>query len=287
MKKKTIAFIGAGNMASALIAGLIANDYPPNHIFASNPSPKKLNRLKDLYGIHISQNNQEAASAADIIILAAKPLQFVTICQEIKHIIVKNQPLLISVAVGTTLELMQKWFGTSLTAENKEAADFSIIRAIPNIPATVNAGTTGLYANSHVKEEDKNIAESIFRSVGITLWLKNEADLISLCALSGSGPAYVFYFMEAMEAAGINLGLSPEDTKLLTEQTVLGAAKMALESGQSLNYLRQAVTSPQGTTEAAIQVLEHSHFLQNLQQAMTAAADRHYEIIEKLNQLEE
>ena len=268
MNISKITFIGGGNMARNIILGLIANGHDPAHLCVTNRSPDKLKFFRERYGIKTTQDNLEGALDADVIIPAVKPHQIKTVCEELKPIIVESSSYLISVAVGVSTELLQKWL-------NKKVA---IVRAMPNAPASVRAGATGLFATDTVSENQRNLAESIMRAVGLVIWVSSENQIDEVAALSGSGPAYVFYIMEALQLAGESLGLTKETAELLTKQTVLGAARMALEAEQGVVQLRRFVTSPGGTTEKAIAVLESNNLKELFKKALTAAAHRAEEL---------
>ncbi len=264
MSKPILAFIGAGNIASSLIGGLISDNYPADKIWASNPDQSHLDDLHSRYGIHTNQDNSVAAEQADIIILAVKPTVIATVVQQLKTIIERRQPLLISVAASISIAFIEKQLHSAT----------AIIRAMPNMPALVRLGATALYANAHASEAQRNTAESIMRAVGITQWLTEESLMDVVTALSGSGPAYFFLVMEAMEAAAIEMGLALDTAHLLTLQTALGAASMALQSTNSCAGLRAQVTSPGGTTEAALKILEPNKIRELFKNAMQAAALR-------------
>jgi len=197
--------------------------------------------------------------------LAVKPNMIPTVCEELQSIVHKNNPLVISLATGITIHAIQHSLQT-----NKA----SLIRAMPNVAATVSAGVTGLFANDNVTAAQKMLAESLFRAVGTTHWLMHENQLDAITAISGSGPAYLFYLFEAMQKAAESFGLQKEIAQLLIAETATGAAKMALESGEDFHQLRQKVTSPKGTTQAAIDVLTSHQVDNTLVEAIKAAYDR-------------
>ncbi len=264
---KNIAFIGAGNMGGSIIGGLIKNGYPASKIWATNKDVQVLTQLKQEFQINIGQENESACQQADIVVLCLKP----QIMQEVvlslaDHI--KENALIISIATGISSESLQAWLG----------ANKAIVRCMPNTPALIQAGATGLYANKSVSQEQKNLAESILRAVGITVWLEDEALLDAVTAVSGSGPAYFFLIMEAMQDVAQQLGLDEKNAKLLILQTCFGAAKMALESQADLQTLRKRVTSPGGTTEQAVAVLEKNKIRTIFQDALQAAQDRAKEL---------
>lgn len=272
--KPIIAFIGAGNMASSLIGGLVANDYPTDRIFASNPHNDSLAALQDRFHIKVTKNNKEAARQADVIVFAVKPMVLKSVVEELKTILKEKRPLLISVVTGISAEAILRW---------AEEPTLSLVRCMPNTPALLRCGITGLFANKEVSSEQRAIAESILRSVGVTLWFQKEEELDSVTAVSGSGPAYFFLIMEAMLDSAKEMGLNAEQAELLTINTALGAARMALESGIDVRTLRQQVTSKGGTTEQAIKVLETGGIRELFSTALKAAKARAAEIA-KLNE---
>ena len=267
-----ICFIGAGNMAQSLIGGLITSGYDRQNIIATDPTQAQRNNVTERFGINCYDNNATAISIADIVVLAIKPQVLESVCQEINPAIQSKKPLVISVAAGIRTDAINQWLG------NQNA----IVRTMPNTPSLIQAGATGLYANTYVTEEQKNQAEHIMRAVGLAVWVDEEKLLDSVTALSGSGPAYYFLFMEAMEEAGRALGLDKKTAHILTLQTAIGASKMALESNQSCANLRHNVTSPNGTTERAIQSFESAEFKQIIANAMEAAYKRAGELADEL-----
>lgn len=268
MRKQTIAFIGGGNMASSLIGGLIAGGFDSSKIWVADPDLPKLQNLALRYAIHTSNNNAEAVAEASIIVLAVKPQTIKDAALSITDTVSRTKALIISVAAGIRVSALNQWLG----------ADVPVIRTMPNTPALIQSGATALYANSHVSEEQRSAAESLLRSVGLTTWLNDEIDMDAVTALSGSGPAYFFQVMQAMEDAAIGLGLDPATAHLLTLQTAFGAAKMALESNESIVNLRARVTSPGGTTEQAITVLEQGNISGLFRNALLAAQLRSKEL---------
>ncbi|VAX06488.1 Pyrroline-5-carboxylate reductase [hydrothermal vent metagenome] len=272
MTTKTIAFIGGGNMAASLISGLVADGYDPQHILVSDPDTKKIAALAGHLRIRPATSNEQAVAEADVVVLAVKPQIMEAASRALTEAVQQQQPLVISIAAGIREADLQTWLGGNV----------ALIRTMPNTPAMIQAGATVLHANNQVSTDQKNLAESIMRAVGLTRWVKDEALMDTVTALSGSGPAYFFLVMEAMEAAGIELGLSTETARLLTLQTALGAAKMAIESSDSPATLRQRVTSPGGTTERAINTLERGNLQPLFKQAITDARDRSIELSEML-----
>lgn len=275
MTDTTLAFIGSGNMASSLVGGLIADGWEPARIRVADPDAQQLQRLLQRYPVFTTTDNQEALANADAAVLAVKPQLMKTVAQELADSVDRELPLVISIAAGIRETDLRGWLGD-------KGDKTAIVRAMPNTPALVQSGATGLYANLCVSEQQRNIAESILRAVGLTVWVDDEAMLDAVTALSGSGPAYFFLFMEALQAAGQELGLPESSARLLALQTAFGAAKMALESSEDPATLRQRVTSPGGTTERALQVFQDGGFEALVKAALQAAAERSRELGEQL-----
>jgi len=263
-----IAFIGGGNMAASLIAGLVADGCEPQHILVSDPDGQKLANLAARYGIRPVADNREAAGRAEVLVLAVKPQQLQAVAIDLAPVVQQRRPLVISVAAGIRQELLQRWLGPGM----------ALVRTMPNTPAMIQTGATVLHAGPAVTPPQRNLAESILRAVGLTQWVEDEGLMDTVTALSGSGPAYFFLVMEAMEQAGIELGLSPETARILTLQTALGAARMAIESSEGPAKLRERVTSPGGTTERALAVLEGGELRGLFKRALQDARDRSVEL---------
>ena len=272
MDNTRITFIGCGNMGRSFIGGLIADGYPPNLLCGSDINAEQRNLVSTQFNIEIKDNNQQAIESADVIVLAVKPQAIKETLTSINTELTQRRFLLISIAAGIRISDLLSW------THEKQA----IVRAMPNTPALIQTGATALHANKFVNDEQRNIAEAIMRAVGLTIWLNDEALMDTVTALSGSGPAYYFLVMEAMEKAATKLGLSAEQARLLTLQTAFGAAKMALESEHDPATLRKHVTSPGGTTEKAINVFLNGNFEQLFQEAISAAMERSKEIAESL-----
>ena len=263
MSTPTIAFIGAGNMATSIVGGLVEAGHPPDHIRAADPFPESLQRLQQVAPVLACESNSEAVATADVIILAVKPQVMAEVCAGISASLGANA-LVMSIAAGITIDSMQSWLG--------DAA--AIVRCMPNTPALLGCGASGLFANDRVSEAQLSHAEQVLSAVGLVSWVPREKDLDAVTALSGSGPAYFFLFMEAMIDAGQAQGLDRETATRLAQQTALGAARMALESDVDLVELRRRVTSPGGTTEAAVERFEAAGLRRVVGEAMRAAADR-------------
>lgn len=274
MSNPTIAFIGAGNMASSLIGGMIEQGFPANQVWASNIVEAPLKQLSEQYKINTTQDNHQAIAEADIVVLSVKPQVMKDVVSELAATLNRAAPpLIISIAAGITAETLQQWLGNALP----------IVRCMPNTPALLQCGASGLYKTPEVSEQQAQQAEQLLKAVGITLWVENESGIDAVTAVSGSGPAYYFLFMEAMQQAGIELGLDSETAKQLTLQTALGAARMAIESSDEPQELRRKVTSPGGTTEQAINTFKSEQFESIVSKAMTAARDRSIELSEILS----
>jgi pyrroline-5-carboxylate reductase len=261
--KKTIAFIGCGNMAGSMIRGLVADGYPKEKLWATNRQTDRLNELADQLGVHVTSDNLEAVLNADVLVLAVKPKVMRQLCNEIKETVQKQKPLIISVAIGVSAEMLSNWLGEGL----------AIVRSMPNTPSLIGAGAAGLFENAEVSAAEHDVAESIHRAVGMVIWVKQESLIDVVASLSGSGPAYFFYFMELMEKTACNLGLDGEAANLLALQTALGASKLAIESSDSVEVLRRKVTSPKGTTEQALAVFQ-AYLPEVVEKAMHAAVKR-------------
>lgn len=269
----SIGFIGGGNMAESLIGGLLASGHKTSLIHVSEPDNNRRSRLLAKYGVNCVADNAELVERTDLLLFAVKPQLLQQIALPLRDIIQAKQPSIISIAAGVRSVDLEQWLGGEL----------AIVRVMPNTPALVRAGASGLYANHRVSNEQKNQAESIMRSVGITVWLENESQMDIVTALSGSGPAYIFKVIEAMEEAATLAGLARETSRLLAIETVLGAAKLAVESENSPAELRQKVTSPGGTTEQGLKQLEQGGIEQLFQSTINAAVDRSREMGDELS----
>ncbi len=274
MKLNSITFIGGGNMAASLISGLIADGYDPTHITASDPNKERLAQLAANYAIRTETDNDAAAQNADIIVLAVKPQVLESVVRDMAGTIWRHQPLVISIAAGVREAALREWLGE----------DIALVRTMPNTPAMIQSGACGLHASENVSDIQKDQAESILRAVGLTCWVSDESQMDVVTALSGSGPAYFFLVMEAMEDAAVKMGLEADNARLLTLQTALGAARMAMESKDSPATLREKVTSPGGTTERALGILQEGGLPALFEQALNGARDRSQELSEILGE---
>ncbi len=271
MKNNRIAFIGCGNMAGAIIGGLVEAGWPVELIIASNPTNTKLEKLNQQYQIEVTNDNLKAAEFAQIIVLAVKPQKFPMVCQQLSTIDLSDK-LIISIAAGVetntiVFELKQK---------------LAIVRCMPNTPSLIGLGASGLFANDKVSEAQKAMTDIIFKSVGQTTWINDEAKMNVVTAIAGSSPAYFFLMMQAMVEQAVESGLSPQDAFDLVTQSASGAAQLAQNNKtKSLQMLRQEVTSPGGTTAAAIQSFQHNDFENIVKNAVKASISRGFELGQK------
>ncbi|QZI71111.1 pyrroline-5-carboxylate reductase [Pseudomonas protegens] len=270
MNTTRIAFIGAGNMAASLIGGLRAKGLEAAQIRASDPGAETRAKVAAEHGIQVFADNAEAIAGVDVIVLAVKPQAMKAVCEALRPSL-QPQQLVVSIAAGITCASMNHWLGEQ-----------PIVRCMPNTPALLRQGVSGLYATAQVSPEQRHQAEALLSAVGIALWLDQEQQLDAVTAVSGSGPAYFFLLIEAMTAAGEKLGLPRETAAQLTLQTALGAAHMAVSSDVDAAELRRRVTSPAGTTEAAIKSFQANGFEALVEKALGAAAHRSAEMAEQL-----
>jgi pyrroline-5-carboxylate reductase len=257
-----IAFLGGGNMASALIGGLIAKGHEASRISVIEMSAAAREKLGARYPVRVTTAPDDAMKGADTLVLAVKP-------QDMKRALASlgsevRSALVISVAAGITLATLSRWLG----------GHRRIVRCMPNTPGLIGAGITGLYASPDVDEQERKKAESILRAVGEVVWLSEERLIDPVTAVSASGPAYVFWFIEQLAASAVKLGIPRDDALKLAKQTVLGAAMLASSSEDSPETLRRNVTSKGGTTEAALNVFEQEKLAERFIRAVEAASRR-------------
>ena len=243
------------------------------NIWASDPDPATRTRLASL-GIHVTEHNREAAAAASIVVLAVKPQQLRSACMEVAPSVAERGSLVISIAAGVETASLQSWIGPGA----------AIVRCMPNTPALLQCAASVMFATGNVSAIQRRSAHAVLESIGSAAWVDREELLHAVTALSGSGPAYFFLVMEAMQLVGETLGLEPELSRQLTAQTALGAARMALESDVDVVELRRRVTSPGGTTERALRVFEERGLRRLFEAALTAAANRSRELAAELGQ---
>ncbi len=275
----TIGFIGGGNMASSLIGGLIKAGVSASTITVAEPELSRNQSLEAQFKINTVTNNNDVLTC-DIIVLAVKPQLLQTVCHQLKTS-ENTHPLFISIAAGVRSTDINSWLKS-----NQSQLDHAIVRCMPNTPSLLQTGASGLFANINVSDEQKRQADKIMQAVGIVIWVDKEEQLDAVTAVSGSGPAYFFLLMEAMQQAGESLGLSAEISRQLVLQTALGASRMAIESTESIKTLRQQVTSKGGTTEQAILSFQSAGFNQIVMNALKAANDRSISLADELGSKE-
>lgn len=266
-----IGFIGAGNMARSLIGGLLAAGHPADRISAADPDIDGLQLAAQLGALHTTNDNLQVLARADLVILAVKPQVMATVCSGLLPGLVPSRHTLISIAAGIPLSAMDRWLGP-----------LPIVRCMPNTPALLRAGITALAGNAHVSAAQLAAAAEVLGAVGKTAIVEREDQLDAVTAISGSGPAYFFLFTEALIEAGIRQGLAPELARDLAIETALGAARMARETSGALADLRRSVTSPHGTTEAAIAAFEAGGLRALVDRAADAARDRSIALAQEL-----
>ncbi|ENV32039.1 pyrroline-5-carboxylate reductase [Acinetobacter gerneri] len=264
-----ICFIGGGNMAQALIGGLINRGLPATRITVSDPV-EKVRQLLQEKDVHVTDDNIAAIKDADVVVFAVKPQVLANVLKPLKGLF--EGKLIISIVAGAEINTISNLTGTD-----------QIVRVMPNTPALVQTGAHGLYATDVVAAKDRDLASQVLSATGLTIWVNTEAQIDAVTAVSGSGPAYFFYMMESMIRAGKNLGLDEKVATALTLQTALGAAQMAITSSNSPAELRKNVTSPNGTTQAALEVFDRAQISQNIQTALAAAQKRSQELAQELS----
>ncbi len=270
--KLKIAFIGGGNMAAALMGGLIPAVAAASDVHVVDVSQLSLTRLEAEYGVSTALQIGQDVAAANVIVLAVKPQQMRDVIQSLQPFLTKQ--LLISIAAGIRASDMSRWLG-----------DYPhIVRSMPNTPAMVGKGITGLYALPGVTADQKQIAETILSAVGMTSWFEDEAKIDAVTAISGSGPAYVFYFIEALQQAALELGFSPEQASQFAIATFEGAASLALHADEPVATLREKVTSKGGTTFAALSSMQEAGIQTAIVRAAKAAAQRATELGDEFGQ---
>jgi len=260
----TVAFIGGGNMARSLIGGLVARGRAADAIRVAEPVAALRDALNHDFGVACSEDATVAAERADVWVLAVKPQVMREVCTSLVPLAQARRPLVVSIAAGITTAQLDRWLGGSMP----------VVRAMPNTPALLGAGITGLFANARTSGAQRDDADSLLDAVGPTVWIDEESTMDAVTAVSGSGPAYVFLLAEAMQAAGIAQGLSPEAARALVQQTLLGAATMLVTQDEPADVLRTRVTSPGGTTQAAIETFEAGGFRALVDRAIGAATER-------------
>jgi len=272
MKKNLqIGFIGAGNMASAMIQGIVKDNHTVK-IKVSDPNDSSLKKLNAQFGVEVSKKNADSVIGSDVIILAVKPNVIPELIKEIASNL-NDQQIVLSIAAGIRINDINVWSGK----------DLKVIRAMPNTPALVSEGITGLYACKSVTDEDQKLIMSILEPISKCVWVNDEVLMNSITAVSGSGPAYFYLFMESIANSAETLGIDKKTAKILAIETAKGAIALASQSDDSLQILREKVTSKGGTTAAAIESFIDNNFDEIISNAIRAAYDRSFEISAKLS----
>ena len=273
MTTTTIGFIGGGNMASSLIGGLITQgQVQAKHIFLFEPNADKAQALAKQHHLNLAATNDELVNQADIVVIAVKPQVLQSVLEPVAASFRQKQPLIVSVVAGIRAESIEGWLGGA----------FSVVRVMPNTPALIGKGASGLYGNDRVTNKQRELTETLLSAVGCSAWVNSESDIDSVTALSGSGPAYFMLFLQALIEAGESAGLTPEAAKTLAVQTALGAAELVASSEQPLQTLIDNVTSPNGTTERALHSFANDDLKGTVAKAFAAAKQRSAELAEEL-----
>lgn len=261
-------FIGGGNMANSIISGLISDNIDASSITVVDPNEAKLNFLNQHYHVNVTESLDKGVQSADIILLCVKPQVMGELLIHLKHVLEgQRTPFLISIAAGVPIDAIMTQLGQQVP----------IVRAMPNTPSIIGCGATALYASEQVSRQQREISEQIMRKVGVVTWVQNEQMMDVVTAISGSGPAYFFYMIEALIESAKEAGLTDKQATLLVTQTAFGASKMALES-HDIHTLRQNVTSKKGATDAAIATLESHDFAESIAKAVQANIARSKEL---------
>ncbi|SJL84940.1 pyrroline-5-carboxylate reductase [Vibrio palustris] len=268
MEQKKITFIGAGNMAKAIIAGLVRSGYPADHILVSSPTETRRLPMEQELGIRTTSDNLKAVQEADVVVLAVKPQLMADVCTPLQGIDFSNK-LVISIAAGLPVSRINDIFATTL----------NLVRVMPNTPSLLGKGMSGLYATDAVCATDRDFTESLMKAVGEVCWVQQEAQINGIIAAAGSAPAYFFLFMEAMQNEALAQGFDRDTARLLVQQSALGAAEMVAANSQlSLAELRAQVTSKGGTTAEAINTFQSLNLEETVAKAMRAAVARAQEM---------
>ncbi|MGI9201158.1 MAG: pyrroline-5-carboxylate reductase [Woeseiaceae bacterium] len=265
MSNTTIGFIGGGNMTLAIAGGLLASNYPAEHLCISEPSAEQRERLANILpGVDISADNKAIAGNVDCLVLATKPQVLADVCREMVNIVQGRKPLVVSIAAGVRGADIDAWLGGGL----------AVVRVMPNQPALLRMGASGLFANSMASDDDRELASSVMAAVGNIVWVESETDIDSVTAISGSGPAYFFLLIDMLAKTAVEMGLDENAGRELAVQTALGAAAMAEQTEDSMDDLIARVRSPGGTTAAALDSLDAQNVRAIFSAALTAARDR-------------
>ncbi|WP_201549527.1 pyrroline-5-carboxylate reductase [Psychrobacter fjordensis] len=273
LDNKKISFIGGGNMAQALISGLVSSGVNPELITVSAPSKETRDQYdkQQMNTVDASENPKAAVIGADIVVLAVKPQVMRQVVGEFADAL--DNQLVISVAAGLSTDLLSDMLG----------GYSNIVRAMPNTPSMIQMGATGLYGTDAISDEQKQLATAVVEASGLVIWVDDEAHMHAVTAVSGSAPAYMFYFIESMVDGAVALGLDKEKASALAMQTMLGAAKMAMNSDDTPAELRRKVTSPKGTTQAAVESMQANEIGRQISEAMKACSDRSQALSEEMS----
>ncbi|TGG90070.1 pyrroline-5-carboxylate reductase [Natronospirillum operosum] len=268
----TIAFIGTGNMAGAIIGGLLEQGYPARNIIGTTRSPDSAEKASKALGIQVTTDNEAAVAQADVVVLGVKPQVMQTVCAALGTAIQQRQPLVVSIAAGIETATLDQWLGGGLP----------VVRCMPNTPSLLGAGVSGLFANPAVTTEQQTLAETLFRAVGMIQWVQQEADMHTITAICGSAPAYFYRFSEALVRSAEQRGLAAADAQALVAQVALGAARMMRETGDTPTQLRAKVSSPGGTTVEALRVFDEQGLDALVEAAVDACATRSVTLTDEL-----
>ena len=263
-RNETIAFIGGGNMARSLVGGLVARGHRPDAIRVAEPVPALREALAADFGVAVFEDAAPAVAGATAWLLAVKPQVMRAVCDRVREAALAGSPLVVSIAAGITSAQLDRWLGGGC----------AVVRAMPNTPSLLGQGVTGLYARESVTAAQREAAASLLEAGGPTVWIDDERLMDAVTAVSGSGPAYVFLLAEAMQAAALRQGLPRDAAALLVRQTIAGAAAMLAEGSEPADVLRARVTSPGGTTQAAIETFQAGGFEALVDRAIDAATAR-------------
>lgn len=267
-----IAFIGTGNMAEAIIGGLLRKGFRAGQIRGTTHSPDTARAAAERLGIQVDTDNDAAAEWADVLVLAVKPQKLATVCDNLRATVGKAPPLVISVAAGVTSDTIEKWLNASL----------AVVRCMPNTPSLLGQGVSGLYANARVSADGRALAENILSAVGLVHWVGQEDDLHLITAYCGSAPAYFYRFTESLMRSAEHHGMAPDTARRLITEVALGAARMMTETGDDPASLRARVSSPGGTTERALMTFDEQQLDRVIEQAASACIDRSEELSRQL-----
>ncbi|MDA3914356.1 pyrroline-5-carboxylate reductase [Oleiagrimonas sp.] len=263
-----ITFIGGGNMARSLVGGLISKGTEASAIAIAEPRPEARQALEHDFGVTTFAEGMKAVDGAEIVVLAVKPQVLPGVCGDLAEIIARDKPLVVSIAAGIRTDQLERWLGDTP----------AIVRCMPNTPSLIGAGATGLFANAQVSDKQKQQAEDLLETAGLTAWIEDESQIDTVTGISGSAPAYYFLMVEALEDAAVARGLPRETARKLAAQTCMGAGRMMVEGNESPDALRKRVTSPNGTTQAALESFAADGLRQIVARAVDACATRGAEL---------